>query len=186
MKTTTSFRRSLGTVLLSAIALLLGACGGEQPTHARAPTGLAVPSLGVGNAQRAVQVPNTPTASNVSISEEVLRACNIPDGDAYFGFDSSRLTAFDHAPLDAVAVCFTHGPMAGHKLHLVGHADPRGTPDYNVTLGQSRADAVSGYLAARGMKLANAMATSRGAMDATGLDETGWAHDRRVDVLLAN
>jgi hypothetical protein len=32
---------------------------------------------------------------------------------------------------------------------------------------------------------ANAVATSRGALDATGHDETGWAHDRRVDVLLA-
>jgi len=130
-------------------------------------------------------VANTPTASNISISEEVLRACNIPDTDAYFAFDSSRLTAFDHGPLDAVANCFTRGPMAGRKLDLVGHADPRGPSDYNVTLGQSRADAVASYLNGHGVNSDQMKATSRGATDATGQDETGWAHDRRVDLMLA-
>jgi peptidoglycan-associated lipoprotein len=75
--------------------------------------------------------------------------------------------------------------MAGRELQLVGHADSRGTTAYNLTLGQSRADAVATYLIAAGMSSANAIATSRGALDATGRDETGWAHDRRVDVFLA-
>ena len=75
--------------------------------------------------------------------------------------------------------------MSGRKLHLVGHADPRGSADYNVTLGQSRADAVASYLDTHGMSSDKTKATSRGAMDATGQNETGWAHDRRVDVLLA-
>jgi peptidoglycan-associated lipoprotein len=118
------------------------------------------------------------------ISEDVLRACNIADSDAYFRFDSSHLTGFDHAPLDAVAVCFASGPMAGRKLELIGHADARGRPDYNMTLGQSRADAVGGALAAHGVKQGDVSATSRGALDATGRDETGWAHDRRVDLML--
>jgi BON domain len=61
----------------------------------------------------------------------------------------------------------------------------RGSADYNMTLGQSRADAVTTYLTARGVDSAHASSTSRGAMDATGVDEAGWAHDRRVDVLLA-
>ena len=56
--------------------------------------------------------------------------------------------------------------MAGRTVDLVGHADPRGPSDYNVTLGQSRADAVASYL------------------EGTGRDETGWAHDRRVDFSL--
>lgn len=186
MKTRTDFGRLLTMTAPIAGALLLGACGGEKQLHAAAPVVPVSASVGSTNAQPAPPVPNTPTASNVSISEEVLRACDIPDGDAYFAFDSSHLLAFDHAPLDEVATCFTRGPMAGHKLHLVGHADPRGTPEYNVTLGQSRADAVATYLTARGLNRANATSTSRGAMDATGQDETGWAHDRRVDVLLAN
>ncbi len=183
MTTTTFPRRILGTAVPAAVALLLVACGAKQ-THAQAPSA-PTEAIGQTNMQATTPVPNTGTASNVAISDEVLRACNIPDGDAYFRFDSAQLTAFDQRPLDAVAVCFTSGPMAGRNLSLVGHADPRGTADYNLALGQSRADAVGSYLAGHGMDHAHVATTSRGAMDATGRDETGWAHDRRVDVELA-
>lgn len=182
MRTIFDSRRLIGTVASVAALLLVSACGGEKQTQARAPTPTAR-ALGRANTQ---PVPNTPTASNVAISSDVMRACNIPDGDAYFAFDSSRLTKFDYSPLDAVANCFTHGPMAGRNLRLIGHADPRGAAEYNMTLGQSRADAVASYLSGHGMSSAKESTTSRGAMDATGHNETGWAHDRRVDVMLAN
>jgi len=178
----THSRGIVGAVAPAAIALLLGACSNEKQMHAAAPPPPEAP--GQTSMQARAQVPNTPTASNVMISEEVLRACHIADSDAYFRFDSSQLTGFDQAPLGALAVCFTSGSMAGRKLGLIGHADPRGRPDYNMTLGQSRADGVGGYLVAHGMKQGNVSTTSRGALDATGLDETGWAHDRRVDVML--
>jgi peptidoglycan-associated lipoprotein len=172
----------LGGIGTAALALAVVACGGEKQVEAKAPTPAAMPA-GRTNVQPS-SVPNTPTASNVAISSEILRACNIPDADAYFAFDSSQLTSFDVSPLDSLATCFTTGPMAGRKLHLVGHADPRGTSDYNMTLGQSRADAVSSYLSGHGLRPSQLTTTSRGAMDATGRDETGWAHDRRVDVYL--
>ncbi len=165
------------------MALLLGACGGETQMPPQAPVSTQTEPMGMTNMQKPVAPPNTATASNVSISEDILRACDIPDMDAYFVFDSAQLTAFDHAPLDALATCFTHGPMAGHKLQLIGHADPRGTPDYNMTLGQSRADAVAGYLRDKGLDTGRMTETSRGALDATGHEETGWAHDRRVEVI---
>jgi peptidoglycan-associated lipoprotein len=76
--------------------------------------------------------------------------------------------------------------MSGQKMKLVGRADPRGENDYNVTLGQARADAVAGYLDKRGLTTSQTQTTSRGAMDATGTNESGWARDRRVDVLLAD
>lgn len=175
-------RRVARIVSTAAITLLLGACGGEKQVQAQAPVAPHAEPLGRTNAQPPVT--NAPTASNVVISEEILRACNIPDADAYFAFDSSRLTAFDSGPLDQLATCFTRGPMAGHRLRLVGHADPRGADEYNMTLGQARADSVAGYLVGRGLGQTQASTTSRGAMDATGQDETGWAHDRRVDVYL--
>jgi peptidoglycan-associated lipoprotein len=184
MKTSVAFWRVVvRTAHGAAIVLVLSACGGAKQTHVATAT---TPPLGRANAQPSALLPNTPTASSVAISEEVLRACNIPDSDAYFAFDSSRLTAFDYTPLDELATCFTRGPLAGRQLRLVGHTDPRGAPEYNMTLGQSRADAVALYVTTQGMNRAQATATSRGAMDATGHDETGWAHDRRVDVSLGN
>ena len=88
----------------------------------------------------------SPTSSNVSISDEIRTKCGISDADAYFPFDSAHVTSTDHSPLDLVAKCFTSGPLAGRSVKLVGRADPRGPSDYNLTLGQSRADAVSSYL----------------------------------------
>lgn len=185
MKTTKPFPCIL-VIAAPAVALTLGACAGEKQLHSQAPIAAPAAALGHTNLQPIAKVANTPTASNVSISEEVLRACNLPDADAYFPFDSAHLTTFDRTSLDSLAKCFTSGPMSGRKMHLVGHADPRGAAQYNMTLGQSRADSVAAFLVAQGVARANATATSRGAMDATGLNETGWAHDRRVDVLLAN
>jgi peptidoglycan-associated lipoprotein len=179
--------RRIPSILIHAgtLAFLLGACGGAQqhPETAMNPRAQVISRT---NAKPTSSVPNTPTASTVAISDEVLRACNIPDADAYFAFDSSHLTAFDHSALDELATCFIRGPLAGRSMRLVGHADPRGAADYNMTLGQSRADAVATYLATEGMKRTQETTSTRGAMDATGRNETGWAHDRRVDVMLGN
>jgi peptidoglycan-associated lipoprotein len=71
-------------------------------------------------------------------------------------------------------------------MKLVGRADPRGASDYNMTLGQSRADAVEKYLGNKGLQKGKVESTSRGAMDATGTDESGWNRDRRVDILLGD
>ena len=174
---------------LGPSVLVLAACGGDKQVHVQSPVHPV--QAGAANMQSPAEPapaepPNTPTASNVAISEEVVKACAIPEGDAYFAFDSSHLTESDFAPLDAVAKCFTSGPLQGRKMRLVGHADPRGLMDYNLTLGQSRADSVALYLVARGLSPLQATSTSRGAMDATGTDEATWARDRRVDVLLGN
>jgi peptidoglycan-associated lipoprotein len=86
--------------------------------------------------------------------------------------------------LQTIVTCFTSGPLAGRTLKLVGHADPRGGSDYNITLGQSRADSVASYMNGKGMPKAKTESTSRGAMDAAGTDEPTWARDRRVDMML--
>jgi peptidoglycan-associated lipoprotein len=170
-------------------ALALAACShtGQQAAQSPPPPN---EEMGITNPQppspSPAPVPDTPTATNVSISAEILRACDIPDADAYFAFDSSRLTSFDQGPLDRLSACLTSGPLKGQHIALVGHADPRGRPEYNLTLGQSRADAVGQFLRLHGLSETQMTTTSRGAMDAVGHDETGWAHDRRVDVDLAH
>ncbi|HRG98892.1 MAG TPA: OmpA family protein [Polyangiaceae bacterium] len=131
------------------------------------------------------EAPSSPTASAVRISPEILKACGIKDNDAHFAFDSADLRPGELNALDAVAVCFTTGPLKGRVLRIVGHADPRGSAEYNVALGQSRADAVSTYIVGKGLDRAKAQSSSRGEMDAAGTDEPSWAQDRRVDLFLA-
>ncbi len=154
------------------------ACGGS-PSHPLAPTAGAVTPSPETTAQAA-------TSGSVQISRDILKSCNLSDADAYFPFDSSRLERQDIAPLNTIAVCFESGSLKGHGMKLVGHADRRGGPDYNMALGQSRSDGVERYLEKRGLDRAKLETSSRGAMDATGTNEAGWARDRRVDVTLAN
>jgi peptidoglycan-associated lipoprotein len=131
-----------------------------------------------------LQAPDSPTASAVRISPEITTACGISDPDAYFAFDSAHVRADDARVLGQLVTCFSTGPLKGRTVKLVGHADPRGGSDYNMTLGQSRADSVAAYLTGKGLDKAKAESTTRGAMDATGYDEPGWARDRRVDIVL--
>jgi peptidoglycan-associated lipoprotein len=166
-----------------AMALALSACGGEAP-----PPKAAAPAAAKAAPKPAprlpLQAPDSPTASALHISEEITSACGISDPDAYFAFDSANVRPDDAHVLTQLIVCFTSGPLTGRLMKLVGHADPRGSSDYNLTLGQSRADSVATYLTGHGMDKAKAQSTTRGAMDATGYDEPSWARDRRVDIML--
>jgi len=168
---------------LAVVATLATACGGSKPPVAKSAD--SAPSAATSDASRSAAT-TSPTASNVAISDEIRSKCGIRDEDAYFPFDSSSLTTNDRSPLQQVATCFTKGPLAGHGVKLVGRADPRGSSDYNLTLGQARADAVGIYLDGHGISKSKTQTTSRGAMDASGSDESGWQRDRRVDVMLGD
>jgi len=175
-----SFVQCSSTIVLSiAPVLLVAACAGHPVPSAEAPTPVAVAL-----APSAPQTRAEPTGGTIAISDEIRKACGISKEDAFFAFDSAALASTDVGPLDLVARCFSSGPLAGRALHLIGHADPRGPSEYNMALGQRRADSVQGYIDQHGVKSTQVVSTSRGAMDATGQDEAGWTHDRRVDVTL--
>ncbi len=168
-------------IALGASALL--ACGGAPPPKT-ADDSKPAPAVEAPPNRLPDKAPDSPTASAVRISDEIVKACGINEPDAYFAFDSANVRAEDSKVLQQVVTCFTTGPLKGRTLKLVGHADPRGDSDYNMTLGQSRADSVAGYMRSKGMDKGKTESTSRGAMDATGSDDPSWARDRRVDLML--
>jgi peptidoglycan-associated lipoprotein len=177
--------RALMSLVLAVSTAPAFACGGDKPPVKDATSAPAASSASVASAPRLPpNPPNSPQASAVRISDEIIKACGISEPDAYFAFDSSDIRPDDSRVLGQLVTCFTTGPLKGRELKLVGHADPRGGSDYNMTLGQSRADAVKQYILDHGMDKAKTDSTSRGAMDATGTDEPSWARDRRVDILL--
>ena len=87
--------------------------------------------------------------------------------------------------LDQLATCLTTGALKGKSVSLIGRADPRGTDEYNLGLGSQRAGSVSSYLTRLGVQANQLGVTTRGSLDATGTDESGWQKDRRVDITLA-
>jgi peptidoglycan-associated lipoprotein len=168
-------------------SLGLAACGGAKPeTRSTAGANAPVPTAAeqIQSKDKNKNANDNGTSGVISIAEDIRKACGISDPDAYFPFDSARLTSKDITPLNKVASCFRSGALQGHALKLVGRADPRGTEEYNIALGQSRADSVAIYLSVQGLDKAKALSSSRGALDATGHDESTWALDRRVDLLL--
>jgi peptidoglycan-associated lipoprotein len=128
----------------------------------------------------------SPTSGSIQIEDRILKACgDIPT--ARFAFDSASIGPEAQGALDALARCFVSGPLKGSKgLRLIGHADARGETDYNLALGQKRAGSVAEYLATKGLVKSRMETLSKGAFEATGTDEEGWARDRKVDVALAD
>ncbi len=176
-------RAPFSTAVLFCSVAVLAACGdAAKPPQ----TPADAPKAAVMAPNRLPkEAPTSPNTSAVLISAEITKACSIKEPDAYFAFDSANLRADDVQALAQVASCFTSGPMKGRTLRVVGHTDPRGGPEYNMSLGQSRADAVTTYTVGKGLDKAKAQSSTRGEMDAAGTDEPSWAKDRRVDLLVA-
>ena len=124
----------------------------------------------------------------VRVGGDILKACKIHvdnvDRAPKFDFDDATLQPEDRDVLEQVAKCVTTGPLKGRHLDLVGRCDSRGETEYNMALGEFRAETVHDYLAKLGVDVANMAKTSRGELDAEGKDEDGYRVDRRVDVSL--
>lgn len=139
---------------------------------------------------RDISVENTSgsMAGSVRLDDELAKLCNVTFGNSdrapKFDYDEAALLPQDRDVLEQVARCVTTGPLKGRKLGLVGRADPRGETEYNMVLGDHRADAVHIYLARLGVSQGSMSKTSRGELDAEGKDDDSWARDRRVDIRL--
>jgi peptidoglycan-associated lipoprotein len=95
----------------------------------------------------------------------------------YFGFDQDDLDAAGRSAIQTNVDCMRARGMAG--IHVTGHADPRGTEEYNLALGDRRARAVTNYLESLGV--GQATQSSMGEEMAQGADENSWRTDRRVE-----
>jgi peptidoglycan-associated lipoprotein len=114
--------------------------------------------------------------NGVCVGKPPMAKCNLEP--VYFGFDQSTLTSEANNTLNGNADAIK---KANKTVELVGRADPRGTTEYNMALSDRRAQAVRDYLQRLGTDTSKMSKVPRGALDATGTDESGWAKDRRVD-----
>jgi peptidoglycan-associated lipoprotein len=162
------------------------ACGGKSPKKQSAPTPPASEQ-----APPAVAEPAPVAASpNVGVSDDLAKKCSLKFANVEqapkFEYDDAELQPSDRDVLQQVADCLVRGPLQGRTVQLVGHADPRGTDEYNLGLGTRRAETVRSYLQRLGVPSNRLAPTTRGEIDATGMDESGWQRDRRVDLQLVN
>ncbi len=118
------------------------------------------------------------SGADSALSEEAaLRAITT----FYFEYDSSDLKPEAMRALDVHAKDLQGN---GARVVLEGHADERGTREYNMALGERRAKAVQRYLVLQGVSPAQLELVSYGEERAiaTGNDESSWAQNRRVEL----
>lgn len=119
--------------------------------------------------------PATPPA------EPQAEAPRIEFRTVYFDFDSYDIREDARPVLSEAAQLMRRYPQV--SLRLEGHCDERGTAEYNLALGEKRADAVRDYLVGLGVERSRLSTVSFGKERpaATGHDEQSWARNRRVE-----
>jgi peptidoglycan-associated lipoprotein len=103
--------------------------------------------------------------------------------DVFFGFNDDTLTAPARGKLSAVGDVLVKHPTL--KVKIDGNCDERGTAEYNLVLGQRRADVAKKYLVDLGVKNDQLQTISYGAEKpkALGHDEKSWQENRRDEIV---
>jgi peptidoglycan-associated lipoprotein len=158
---------------MTALALVTGACGKKAPP---ATTGPLVTNPNAG--------PATNADDNVDLVElpgmQADLVAKAGSDTVYFGTDKSDLDAASRATLAAQARWMLANPSV--KGSIEGHADERGTREYNLALGERRANSAKNFLIANGVPAGRLTVISWGKERpaATGSDESAWAQNRRA------
>ena len=124
--------------------------------------------------------PPTPTDAEIFARMSLAELNNShPLDDIYFEFDKSDLGQPARASLQKDADWLRK--WTSTKVTVEGHADSRGTNEYNLALGERRASAVRDYLATLGVPAARVMVVSKGEEEPVCREENEacWAKNRR-------
>lgn len=165
---------SISVLLIS----LLAACASDKPAEvASAPAPAAAPEAPAPVAQA--------PAEAAPVSTDALDDANsiLAKREAFFDFDKSIIKADDKPAIQA------HGQYLGGRpdrsVTVEGNCDERGSSEYNIGLGNRRADAVKKMLIVSGAKAGQISTVSYGEERprATGHNEAAWSQNRRADIV---
>lgn len=196
-------------ISIASISLLLAACGGGssqvvEPEPTAKP--IEQPAAEVekkivkktGPLDEKAQVEVIPQTNETSLTQQSLESENISSQDVatpaepeesydpivYFGYDDSSVTEEAMQTIQFYADYLAQNPK--ENLRLVGHTDERGTPEYNLALGEKRAKSVEEAFMLYGVGQARIDVITMGeempAVDAH--NENAWAQNRRVEILI--
>lgn len=153
----------LRVVAVLASLTLLSACGGGS-SNTGASTGLGASAM--------------PSGTAAPGSEADLVA-NVGDR-VYFEFNQNDLSSDAKATLDRQAAWLQKYPQV--QVQIAGNTDDRGTEEYNIALGNRRANAAKDYLVAQGVSADRITTISYGKDRPTALgdDEQAWQQNRNA------
>ena len=170
------------------MTLVLGACGGSEPPPPPAPTGPTQAEIDAARADSIarVQAEEARQMEAERREEERLSAArdearSTLEDMVHFDYDESAITAEAEQILRRKIPILRSSPTV--RLRLEGHADERGSTEYNLALGSRRAESISDFLSGFGIAADRLMTTSFGEERplVNSADETSWAQNRRVE-----
>ena len=173
-----SMRRVM-VVLLLAAACALSACASKQSKPASGEAGMS--GLGAEGAGAA----NSNASGGAGPDDEAAgpQAGLLAKRTVYFDFDSSEIKGEGTDIVAAHAKYLAANP--GTRVRLEGHTDERGSREYNIGLGERRAQSVRRALLLQGASDAQISTVSYGEERpaVAGHDEAAWAKNRRVEIV---
>ena len=164
----------LMTAVLVASLTIFASCGSnkqkEEPPPPPQPT---TDTSGVGDAGAVVDETATAGPSGELLSKRIV----------YFDFDRADIRADSQTVVAAHAAYLSKNPA--QKVRLEGHADERGSREYNIGLGERRGQAVRRALLLQGVAEVQLSTVSYGEERpaAAGSDEQAYALNRRVEIV---
>ena len=157
------------TLVMATAIIALAACSKKPPAELPPAPGAAATE----------PVGSTGPSGPVKGSQEDFVA-SVSSDRIFFGLDQYDIDAEDQATLQSQAAWLQQNPAV--RMTIEGHADERGTRDYNIALGERRANAAKNYLASLGIDSGRITTVSYGKERpaALGSDEASWAQNRRA------
>ena len=165
------------TLIVTAGTLALGACSKKAPEQLP-PAPQETPAAGVDQGATPASGPGT--------QEHFATAVGVSNTVVYFDTDQYDIDSEDAGKLQAQGQYFTQYPNVTFTIE--GHADERGTREYNLALGERRANAAKNYLVSLGIPADRIRTLSYGKERpvALGSDEGSWAQNRRAATVVIN
>lgn len=174
--------------MVVSAALVLAGCS-KKPTRPDPSATALGPQGGGASSLQPTTVPSTLPTDTLAprddgFGPDNLNRTALADKTVYFDFDKSAIKATERPKLQAAKDYLDKNP--GQRLLLEGHCDWRGTAEYNLALGDRRANAVKKYLQSIGVPADRVETLSKGSLEASkNADEATMAKDRRVDLVVS-
>jgi len=170
------------SLLIALPMLALGACSSTADMNSESAESATEQSTET-TVDNTVQ---TDTIDAVELTEQELMAQEYSDAilktTIYFDFDKSMIKPEFTKILDAHAKFLVANPAK--SVTVEGHGDEKGTPEYNIALGERRAMAVATYLESMGVASSQITVVSYGEEKPVNLEhnEAAWAENRRAEL----
>lgn len=176
-------------LIIAGAALLLAGCEKKPKRPDPSSTMLGQQGAGANTAQQIdpTTVATTPDAANLAPrTDGIIEDANSIRGllqPVYFDFDKYDIKAPERAKLQEAAKYLKDHP--DQRLLLEGHCDWHGTSEYNLALGDRRANAAKKYLTTIGVPVAKIETVSKGSEEAKkDADDAARAKDRRAEIVI--